>query len=589
MLTLVTTDLEESWPEDGEMLFLGEWCRRNDRKTKWSIRQYRVVPYHWNDRVKLKRDFDRLQALNSQLLSALVPVMNGLHGERGDERFWRLLLGYWLNACTTVLLDRWTSIECASAEAPLRTYLLPFTRDRLATNDTMDFTLRAIDDASWNHALCALLLKRMPSIEGIPLANNRLAAEEEGNEHSEFSFRQHARAVARTLAERWKRRDRYFITSTYLPTRSLLHLELKLGQLPIPRQQESWQPTSGYDPAMRAWSLPPPNGGDDFDITIRDLLPALMPRTFLEGYRELMARSASVQWPAAPRVVFTSNQHFFDELFKAWAARKVAAGARLVIGEHGGMGVGRFNGTHRYEVAIADRYLSTGWSDACHPHILPFANFRTPRSVVAPDASGKALLVCGIMPRYAFDVRAMMLASQVLDYFDDQYRFVAALPTELNSQILVRLVASDYGWDQKGRWQERFPEVSLDDGVRPIWKVAAKCRLFIATYNATTYIESFGHNFPTVMFWNPARWELKAEAEPYFALLKAAGIYHETPESAAGHIARIWNDIPAWWHSAVVQDARKAFCDAYSSTPVDLVERLAGILREESRLSVVPS
>lgn len=589
MLTLVTTDLEDTWPEGGEMLFLGEWCRRHDRKAAWANRLHRVVQYHWNDRAKLKRDFDRLQVLNSQLLEALVSVMNGLHGECWDERFWRLLLGYWLNVCTTVLLDRWTSIEYAATEASLRTYVLPFTTDRLACNDTTDFIHRATEDAIWNHALCSFLIARKPAIEKISLPDRIQVAKPDGGNRSKHGFSQGVRSVANFFAMRWKRRDRYFLTSTYLPIGSLLLLELQLGQPPIPRQPASWRQMPGFDPAMRAWSLPPPQDGDDFAAAVCELLPKLMPRAFLEGYSELMARSASMPWPIAPQVVFTSSQHFSDDLFKAWAARKVAAGARLVIGEHGGLGVGLFNGAHRYELAIADRYLSTGWSDAHYPQILPFANFRTARNVIALDQTGKALLVCGIMPRYAFDIRAMMLASQVLDYFDDQFRFVAALPGALRSNILVRLAASDYGWDQKGRWQERFPEIPLDEGGRRIWAVAAQCRLFIATYNATTYIESFSHNFPTVMFWNPASWELKLEAEPYFALLKAAGIYHETPESAAVHIARIWNDVTAWWYSKAVQDARKAFCDAYASTPVDLVGRMREILREESRLGVAQS
>jgi putative transferase (TIGR04331 family) len=586
MLTLVTTELEETWPEGGEILFLGEWCRRHDRKTAWANRLHRMVQYHWNDRAKLKRDFDRLQALNCQLLDAFVPVMNGLHGECWDERFWRLLLGYWLNVCTTVLLDRWTSIEYAATEAPLRTYVLPFSADQLACNDTTDFICRATEDAVWNHALYSMLVEKKSAIKKIYLPDPIQVSGQDGSSRSNNRFRQGVRHFINFFAMCWKRRDRYFLTSTYLPLRSLLFLELQLGQPPIPRQPVSWRLTPEFDPAMRVWSLPPPQDGDDFAVAVCELLPKLMPRAFLEGYRKLMARSASMSWPTAPRVIFTSNQHYSDDLFKAWAARKVAAGARLVIGEHGGLGVGLFNGAHRYELAIADRYLSTGWSDARSPQILPFVNFRTARNVITPDKRGKALLVCGIMPRYAFDIRAMMMASQVLDYLDEQFRFVAALPDALKSDTLIRLVSSDYGWDQKRRWQERFPEIPIDEGERRIWAIAAQCRLFISTYNATTYIESFSNNFPTLMFWNPSNWELKPEAEPYFALLKAAGIYHETPESAAEHIALIWNDVTTWWGSKAVQDARKFFCDAYASPSVDPVGQLRKILLKESRLGV---
>jgi DnaJ-class molecular chaperone len=43
-----------------------------------------------------------------------------------------------------------------------------------------------------------------------------------------------------------------------------------------------------------------------------------------------------------------------DDFFKAFAANKVEQGTRLIIGEHGGMGVGLLNGVHKYELDIAD-------------------------------------------------------------------------------------------------------------------------------------------------------------------------------------------------------------------------------------------
>ena len=112
-----------------------------------------------------------------------------------------------------------------------------------------------------------------------------------------------------------------------------------------------------------------------------------------------------------------------------------------------------------------------------------------------------------------------------------------------------------------------------------------KSRLFIATYAATTYIDVLSLNFPTVIFWNIELWEIKDEAKPFFRKLKEAGIFHESPLSAAIHIARIWNDIPTWWGSDVVQNARRLFCNEYSSSTENLVDAVRKVFFQEAEYS----
>ena len=63
-------------------------------------------------------------------------------------------------------------------------------------------------------------------------------------------------------------------------------------------------------------------------------------------------------------------------VFKLWTASKTSTGTSLIVGEHGGLGVGLLNGTHRYELSIADTYLSTGWTSSTQPKIVPVGHFR---------------------------------------------------------------------------------------------------------------------------------------------------------------------------------------------------------------------
>ena len=42
---LVTTSVEETWPEGEPILFLGEWCRRFSRRHRWSGLDAEVIDY----------------------------------------------------------------------------------------------------------------------------------------------------------------------------------------------------------------------------------------------------------------------------------------------------------------------------------------------------------------------------------------------------------------------------------------------------------------------------------------------------------------------------------------------------------------
>jgi putative transferase (TIGR04331 family) len=90
-------------------------------------------------------------------------------------------------------------------------------------------------------------------------------------------------------------------------------------------------------------------------------------------------------------------------------------------------------------------------------------------------------------------------------------------------------------------------------------------------------------NIPTIIFWNPHYYELRDSAVPYFERLKRVGIFHVTPESAAQQLARVWDDVAAWWESQPVQAVRKEFCYHYSRMPEQPLEDIEQVLRQISK------
>ena len=97
-------------------------------------------------------------------------------------------------------------------------------------------------------------------------------------------------------------------------------------------------------------------------------------------------------------------------------------------------------------------------------------------------------------------------------------------------------------------------------------------------YAATTYNETLAANMPTIIFWNPEYWHLHESCASIFEKLRAVGIFHTSPESAAHHLINIWDDVGSWWKSSEVQDVRKLYCKDYANIVDNLPKVIGNIL-----------
>ena len=63
-------------------------------------------------------------------------------------------------------------------------------------------------------------------------------------------------------------------------------------------------------------------------------------------------------------------------------------------------------------------------------------------------------------------------------------------------------------------------------------------------------------------------------------MLKSVSIFHETPESAAQQMIKVWDDVDGWWQSKQVQDTRKNFCYQYSRLPSKPIGQLKNVFQD---------
>jgi putative transferase (TIGR04331 family) len=569
---LITTAEEATWRTDAQVLFLGEWCKLYSRKHIWERLDYDVVPYHWDDREKLYSDYLYLQRLYESFLSELSVKLNEIHGVNHTLRYWRILIGPWLGFYfIPMVFDRWEMIQNAVKRYKISgAHVIEGDISQLVPSNMNDFLRLFIGD-QWNQVIYSYLLEHWTDVYCEPVVIGSHTATNCAISYSNVSMRQRFRHFIGNIMNKMStirvRQDEAFFIADYLTLRESLALQWQIGQLP-----RLWRPVAppsvSVNSEFRRWRLND-KGNSNFEQALRALIPLQIPTVYLEGYGDLKKQVSLLPWPQRPRFIFTSNSYDSDDVFNAWVAEKTEANVPLVIGQHGGSyGAALWNFTEEHELAISDAWLSWGWEENSGKNkIKPVGNLKMFGRRLNWDPKGCALMVEMAMSRYIYHMYSVPVASQWLDYFDDQVRFVDALPQNLREELLIRLYGQDYGWCQKQRWQDRFPQIHLDDGIVPIAELVKKSRIYISTYNATTFLESLVMNVPTIIFWNPKHWELRASAQPYFDRLKEVGIFHGTPESAADKMMKVWDDVPNWWHQSEIQEARLYFCNHFSRLP----------------------
>jgi putative transferase (TIGR04331 family) len=582
---LITTADERSWDFERSVLFLGEECRRYDRKHVWSEMDAVVLdPIKKNSEEKLL-EIEYIQLLVRQILTELTEILNSFHGTAHSERYWNIILGHWLQRYVAVIYNRYYIIDNAFINHSINgSSILEVTDYSLATTDSLSFIFACTNDL-WNHVLFTRIMRYRDDLE-LELSSFRLDGEKRFSSRKQNPNWQQSRIkrfihgfISKILPRLSKDTDAVIINS-YLPRKAEIKLQFALGQVPQLWRlcYSSFIDQSAPNVELRDKIKFSYNKYDGFERYVRWQLPQIIPTCFLEGYKNLLRRTERLPFPAKPLFIFTSNNFDTDEIFKTWTAGQVEKGTPYFVGQHGNN-----YGTHKYyankhwpEQATVDRFFTWGWKDVSRKYVPAFMLKGAEVKPKSYNPEGGVLLIEFPPPHR----NALNDNHHEYSLFqEEQFRFAENLPTHIHKVLTVRLhrVSKRLPWFTEQRWKDRSPKTNVEAGEIQIKKLIAKNRLIVHSYDSTGILETLALNIPTICFWRGNLDHLLPSAKPYYELLVGVGIIVQTPEEAASRVASHWDDIKGWWETSDVQNARKVFIDQYArieDKPVQVLKKL---------------
>lgn len=580
---LITTADERTWKFDRPVIFLGEWCRFYDRKHIWQGMDAIVAePYGLQNEQK-EHDVAYIQALSMQLLGELTDALNAFHGTHHSSRYWEIVLGHWLQRYVSVTFNRYCALEQALNSYEVSgTMVFDSSTYSLATTDSMGFIWACNDDV-WNHVLYSRILSYCWNVEteidvecirgvrGFVIKENSYVVRRVGT-------RRFILNALNKIQHKLSRKHDAFIVNSFLPLKEEIKLQLSLWQCPQLWRSPKTEAVVPDVEKRRSFFRIDAGNYQGFERLVRLMLCEVIPTCYLEGYTRLVQQVECLPWPSKPKFIFTSNNFDTDEIFKAWVGAKVEEGTPYFAGQHGNNYGTHVQHGNQYwpERAAADKFITWGWSDG-NPKNVPAFVFSIAGRKLPPKKQGGLLLVELHVPHRIVPEDSYFEFGQ---YQEDQFRFVKALPENIQQQLTVRLYGGhkNFSWQEERRWKDRNSNILLDTGAANIRDILADSRLVVYSYDSTGLLETLALNFPTMCFWHGVLDHLLPSAKPFYDLLRDANILADTPEQAAEFIALHWDNIGEWWESTKVQDARKMFCDQYARTGKKPIRALKQLL-----------
>lgn len=559
------TALEDFWVTTKPVVFLGDWCLLYGRRSFWEPLNGRLLSPPYDSAEASENACCYLARVYEQVLSLLGTALNSSHGKNHSRRYWRILLGPWLQLYLSAAYDRFLHVKRALDQYPDCTTLGLSPESFVVPTDTLDFACLLSEDP-YNLQLYTRILTALGRdfpCKALQIPRSSLYEKLLGNSWKRRAVSNAVKIYARCSSKFF---PAILLKNSYFSKQAELRLAGKnIGRVLPCWNQAIQRPPLESDRVKRGRLQKIELGEEDFAQCLSTMLAMDLPQCFVENF-EAVEGEAHNSYPERVGAIFSATAWYYDEAFKQWAAASADRGVLLLGTQHGGnYGALAKMPSENHETAIVDHYYSWGWERAdCPARVIPMPAAKlTGRKITGAGKNKKGILWAATSaPRYV--MQYPFLPRHFNEYLVWQARFARSLPPRILSEVRYRPHYEDYGWDTVERLQACVPEIQVES-----WEVAfqaslEQCRLYVCDHLSTTFIEALAVRKPTILFWNLKTNRLRPEAQPYYDLLRQNGILFDAPESAGEAVTQIYDDVETWWRNPERQKAVETFCERFA-------------------------
>lgn len=544
------------------------WCAKNRL-------DYEIVPKNWETDQEIRACMGYLEQVKKIVLSYACEVLNAYHHTDYDVEQWNILLTQWLNVYLASYYDKYLKlkqVERMGVECKCDLYK---TEGVTAPLDFLDYVTLLSQTDAYHVYQYTRLYQEMQLVGVLSVRVNTAykrpplpVKQASSSKYTKAWWVQQAVLFCKEIA---RKNDDVVLLSSYLSFRVVIKSVLKTFGSVMDytgvtdySENERYELSLNVDTKWRQSVTPIIQGADGFASLMCRMLKKDLPVAYVEGFSFLQERAMKKYRYAlqAKAVVFTSPSCWYDELFKIYLMNMKRKNALLCGVEHGGIVGTDVNVGMNSEYEMCDTYYTWGYSKAGNPTFIGMPSVKMV-SAFAGDSFPQNSTIDILYISYCCSKNIYNIYPEELIFdktIEEERKFLLNLPSDIKSNMRIRLFPESYGWHQYSSLREI-------DGLRidtePVfYKSLGRTRLVICEWWQTTIAEALLANKAVIVRRSPLCITEHGAVDDLKAL-KDAGILVESFQEMNERLSDILPDIDTWWNDPKRQRVINNFRSKY--------------------------
>lgn len=576
-MNLVTADNKKLWSKNKKNLLVGIWCVDNEHKyKKEKNKKYLISKYHWNDQIKFRKDLKYLEKVYNLLLNNLYLNLNKFHKSKYPRRYWEIILYKWLWVYLFRVFDCWEiirSIKIKNKKISSKNFL--YEEKNFIPKDSDEFSTSMLYSEDWNHWIYTKILESVGGINCNYINKNKIKPK--------FWYKKNEYESANYLLNSF----------SFLPTSKKIYSQNTYFSKEFEVMYRFFNRQFGYKKEIQVKNLNTPlnirgredlsklKKGDKFTKFAMSIIKYQLPKIYLENFKKINELIEKSGVPKKPKIILTSLDHIWNDVFKIYSAKNVINDTKLYILQHGGCyGITDFNLDEKNELRIADKFLTWGWKDSNKKALPLFLQQNLYKKIKKKsNASGLVLPIMEftILPGQDFLQGSPRNKIETNKYIDNIVSFLSLINKDILKESSFKyIIGYKYNYVKKSL-KYKFPKLKFENPNKNTAEISENFKLVVDTVNSSGFLQSLNLNIPIILIYDKKYSSLRKSAIKDYQMLEKAKIIHNSPQEAANFINSNYDHLEKWWNSKFLQKVRSKFCNKYakqSETPLKNLKKI---------------
>ena len=584
----VATSLDNIFDLKDNKIFAGEWCFRDSSEYSKINKSSKLLHHPWLDTNLCKHDYAYLQKLIDTYSLNISDYLNCYHGTLHSEKYWNILILPWLTYYLPIHLHKWRlANEALSINKNLKFCFFEEDIENTPVDYTVDFYQLACENDYFNYKIFKKILiflkNKNKNIEFVIKKNNNLKVEKNHKNSFFLRLKLYFYILMDKINLVFSKRNNIFFEDKILSKKNFIKLNIKLNQYPqkfralfnyhFENKKLDFVECNQKKRRLINFEKNEEKNKDSFEEYIDEQIKFDIPKCFLEGYNHIDKEADGIK--ISPKIVFSGFNHYHNEKFKFWIAKKVLLRkTKFFVTSHGGGNQLEYCPCFQFEKKIVDKKITWTIPRNRNDFQLPATKF------IGSNLTRKnpKYLVYLAEPTTTFPARFIISAGSLKNK-----EIAINLKKNLKNEIVKKLkyLPSKNFRDQNNIIKKEL-KGSYVDQENTFHKYLQKSKIVLCTYTMTGFLEAILTG-PTVLIHdfknNPLMNKLKKIEENMVANSMA---FKET-KLAINHINNIWHDPYIWWNSNKVQNTVEEIKNNFCKTSPNSIEIYTQLIKSEMK------